>query len=324
MKRAAEFDLHAIEVFVLSVELGGMTIAAQHLRVTQSAVSQTIAKLEHGLGAPLFDRSLRPMALTTTGKALFERGQALLANARLIYDEVRQGADLPIGEVTIGMSESLAVQLTAPLLRGYGDRVSRWKISSGISAVQHEDFLARRYDMLVTGSNRLEPMEGIDHHSIVVDPFVLIFPADYRGPIATLDVITALPFIRYSLGSGMGQRIERQLARMKARLPNVIEVDMTHQQLSTVAQGLGWSITSLLCIAAQPALMAALRVEPIPDAPFARRVQIVSRSGELGSLPQDMATLARDVLRRETFPPIVEAYPWVAEQIEWPKARVGG
>lgn len=318
MTRAPEFDLHAIEVFILTVELGGMTIAAQHLRITQSAVSQTIAKLEAGVGAPLFDRSLRPIALTTTGKALYERGHALLAQARLIYDDVRAGANLPIDHVTIGMSESLAAQLTAPLLRVLGNRVSRWKIGSGISAAQHEDFLARRYDMLVTGSNMLEKMEGIDHRSLVVDPFVLIFPADYRGTTADMKAITALPFIRYSLSSGMGQRIERQLVRMKVNLPNVVEVDMTHQQISAVAQGLGWSITSLLCIAAQPAMMAALRVAPIPDTRFSRRVQIVSRAGELGNLPEETATLARTVLRCETFPPIVEAYPWIADQIEWP------
>jgi hypothetical protein len=64
MRLPAEFDLHGLEVFVLTVELGGMTACAQQLRITQSAVSQTITRLEQGIGAPLFDRSLRPLGLT--------------------------------------------------------------------------------------------------------------------------------------------------------------------------------------------------------------------------------------------------------------------
>ena len=51
MKLPQEFDLHALEVFVMTVELGGMSQCAAHLQVTQSAVSQTIAKLENGIGA---------------------------------------------------------------------------------------------------------------------------------------------------------------------------------------------------------------------------------------------------------------------------------
>jgi DNA-binding transcriptional LysR family regulator len=111
VKLPQEFDLHALEVFVMTVELGGMSQCAAHLQVTQSAVSQTIAKLEIGIGAPLFDRTMRPLGLTASGKSLFARGQKLIAHARLAYDEVREAANLPISSVTVAMSFSLANQL---------------------------------------------------------------------------------------------------------------------------------------------------------------------------------------------------------------------
>ena len=69
MKLPPGFDLHALEVFLLTAELGGMTQSAQHLGLTQSAVSQMIAKLEAGLGTSLFDRTIRPLALTDSGRA---------------------------------------------------------------------------------------------------------------------------------------------------------------------------------------------------------------------------------------------------------------
>ena len=82
MKLPQEYDLHALEVFVMTVELGGMSQCAAHLQVTQSAVSQTIARLEAGIGASLFDRTMRPLGLTASGKSLFARGHKLIAHAR--------------------------------------------------------------------------------------------------------------------------------------------------------------------------------------------------------------------------------------------------
>jgi DNA-binding transcriptional LysR family regulator len=49
MKLPLGFDLHSLEVFTLTAELGGMTQSALHLGMTQSAVSQTISKLEAAL-----------------------------------------------------------------------------------------------------------------------------------------------------------------------------------------------------------------------------------------------------------------------------------
>ena len=310
MRLPAEFDLHALEVFVLTVELGGMTASAQQLRITQSAVSQTITRLEQGIGTALFDRSLRPLGVTPAGRALYERARGLLSAARRVVDEVREGARQPIDQITIGMSETFATLLTAPLLHRHGKRVARWRVRSGISLNQQQDFLARRCDMLVTGSNTLEKHPGIEHHDVTDDPFVLVFPADYDGPADPGEAAGRLPFVRYSLDTGMGQRIESQLTRMKLALPNVIEVDIIHQQLTTVALGIGWSITSLLCLAARPSLMPRLRIEPLPRARFSRRIQVVARAGELGDLAEHTADLAREVIREQALAPILAQLPW--------------
>lgn len=317
MRLPSELDLQSLEVFVMTAELGGMTASAQQLRITQSAVSQTITKLEHGMGTALFDRSLRPLALTPAGRALHERAAKLLASARLMVEEVREGAQQPIDQITIGMSESFATLLTAPLLARHGNRVGRWRLRSGISLNQQEDFLARRCDILVTGSSTLEKHPGIDHHDIMDDPFVMIFPGDWTGSVDPSSAKERLPFVRYSLDQGMGQRIESQLARMKLRLPNVVEVDIIPQQFGAVSTGMGWSITSILCLAAQAHLIDNLRIEPLPRGRFARRVQVVSREGELADLPRMAADLARDVLRDQSLPPLMINFPWIEQLVDW-------
>ena len=65
-------DLH---VFFTVVEWGSLAKAAAHLRVSQPAVSQLIADLEHALGARLFDRSPRGVVPTLYGRALLARGR---------------------------------------------------------------------------------------------------------------------------------------------------------------------------------------------------------------------------------------------------------
>ena len=322
MKLPQEFDLHALEVFVMTVELGGMSQCAAHLQVTQSAVSQTIAKLEAGIGASLFDRTMRPLGLTASGKSLFARGQKLIAHARLAYDEVREGANLPISSITVAMSFSLANQLTAPILHSLGSRADRWNIRSGISMEHQGEFLARDIDMLVTGSFNLEHRDTVELHPVFEESFILVFPKDFREPLDLVGLPSSLPFIRFSRLTGTGQQIERQIVRMKLKLPQMVEVESSHQQLALVAAGIGWAITTPVCLAAVPELLSQLRAEPMTRGRFSRSVQVVARIDELGNIPSLTAALCQQVLQEKIFPPLIEEYPWMAQQLAWPSASV--
>lgn len=323
MKLPQEFDLHALEVFVMTVELGGMSQCASHAQVTQSAVSQTIAKLELSIGAPLFDRTMRPLGLTASGKSLFARGQKLIAHARLAYDEVREGANLPISSVTVGMSFSLANQLTAPILRSLRSRADRWNIRSGISMEHQSEFLARDIDMLITGSFNLEHRDTIESHPVFEESFILVFPKDFQSAIDFAGVPSSLPFIRFSRLTGMGQQIERQVVRLKLRLPQTVEVESSHQQLALVAAGLGWTITTPVCLAAVRDLLPQLRAEPMIHGRFSRAVQVIARTNELGNIPRLTAQLCETALREKVFPALTADYPWIEQQVVWPSVSSG-
>ena len=317
MKPAQEFDLHALEVFIMTVELGGMSQCAVHLQITQSAVSQTVARLEASIGTPLFDRSMRPLGLTTSGRSMFERGKRLLALARSTYDDIRVGANLPLASLTVAMSFSLANQLTAAILSRLGDRAERWNIRSGISLEHQGEFLARDIDMLLTGSFNLEHRDNIELHPVFEECFVIALPASYNKPLQIDTDPTDLPFIRFSRLTGMGQQIERQIVRLKLGLRQVVEVESSHQQLALVAAGLGWTITSPVCLSASPELLRRTRIEPLPRGRFSRTVQVVARAGELGNLPQEVAKICAKELKEVTFPPLIKQMPWLEEQITW-------
>ena len=69
-----------MEVFVRAVELGGFSLAARALRMTPSAVSKLVARLERRLGARLINRSTRKLLLTAEGQAFLERAHRVLAD----------------------------------------------------------------------------------------------------------------------------------------------------------------------------------------------------------------------------------------------------
>lgn len=65
--------LDGITSFVAIAEAGSISAAARRLHLSKSVVSERLADLEHGVGAPLFHRTTRKLSLTEDGAAFFER-----------------------------------------------------------------------------------------------------------------------------------------------------------------------------------------------------------------------------------------------------------
>ena len=72
-----DLNLRSLDIFVQIAETGGMSPAARRMKLTQSAVSQMIQSLERSLGVELFDRRVRPIALTPSGAVLLDNFLAL-------------------------------------------------------------------------------------------------------------------------------------------------------------------------------------------------------------------------------------------------------
>ena len=112
-------DLH---VFFSVVQLGSMAKAAAHFRVTQPAVSQVIADLEHTLGVKLFDRSPRGIEPTLYGRSLLRGGAAAFDELKQTIKEIEFLSDSAVGEVRVGCPETVSAILPPVienLSRGY-------------------------------------------------------------------------------------------------------------------------------------------------------------------------------------------------------------
>ena len=86
-------DISQLEVFLAVAREGGFSRAADKLYRTQSAVSQSVRKLEAEIGEPLFDRSSREGLLTDAGRVLQDYAERLInlrENAREARQDERQ------------------------------------------------------------------------------------------------------------------------------------------------------------------------------------------------------------------------------------------
>jgi len=107
-----------MEVFARVVELGGFSAAARALRMSPSAVSKLVARLEARLGVRLINRSTRKLQLTPEGTAYYDRSIRILDDINTAEREAAVGAT-PRGRVRVNTSVPFGLHWLLPLLPGF-------------------------------------------------------------------------------------------------------------------------------------------------------------------------------------------------------------
>jgi DNA-binding transcriptional LysR family regulator len=101
--KPANLDIDFLRSFAAVADSGSFTGGADLVARTQSAVSVQIRKLEHTLGARVFERTSRSVALTPAGRTLLDYARRILA---LNDESVRRIAEpLVAGVMRIGITE---------------------------------------------------------------------------------------------------------------------------------------------------------------------------------------------------------------------------
>lgn len=104
-----------MEVFVRVVERGGFSAAAREFRMTPSAVSKLVARLEARLGTRLVNRTTRKLQLTPEGNTFYDRATRILADIEEA-ERCASAAEQPVGRVRVNTSASYGTHVLAPIM----------------------------------------------------------------------------------------------------------------------------------------------------------------------------------------------------------------
>ena len=191
-------QIEEIRAFVMVVETGSLTQAAERLGIAVSAVSRRLKDLELRLGAPLIQRTTRRMYLNEVGQGFYERCKAVLDELEAAQQEV----------LNAGGGLGGILRISTPLSFGVSH------MSSAISQFMHAhpdvridmDLSDKRVDLVAEGFDLAIRIGVLSDSSLIAKKISTVrnipcASADFLSrypPIMKPDDLEGLPALVYS------------------------------------------------------------------------------------------------------------------------------
>jgi DNA-binding transcriptional LysR family regulator len=201
-------DPRLLRSFTAIVDAGSFTLAAERLNMTQSTISQQLARLEDAVGSALIERTARPVGPTAAGERLLGYARRLLA--------LQQEAQAALGDaagtaaIRIGVAEDIIDTAMAKL---FGDFTSRHReirldVTAGLSRDLTRRYRSGEFDIAIVKES--EP--GPDCRAAFAEPMAWFESEDAPG-----EWPNPVPLVAFPPGGlyreTMFERIEREQRR---------------------------------------------------------------------------------------------------------------
>ncbi|WP_440983503.1 LysR family transcriptional regulator [Shinella sumterensis] len=275
-------DPRLLRAFVAIADSGSFTAAADRLHMTQSTMSQQIARLEEAVGRPLVDRAARPVRLTVTGERLLGHARRILT----LQTEAMTLAGEMSGttSVRIGMPDDIATPEMARAFAAFTQRhkEARLDVTTGLRSDLTRRYRSGELDIVVLKEDTPSP----DSWASFMEPIAWFTASD--APLGQSDPVPLVTFPPGGLyRDAMFERLERKnrrwyVAFTSASLRNV---------LMAVEAGLG---LSLLPIDATKGWRVQQVDDIGPEPPVVASLYAWERTGIVGELAHEVL----DILKR--------------------------
>lgn len=272
-------DPRLLRSFTAIVDAGSFTLAAQRLAMTQSTISQQLARLEDAVGTALLDRAARPVAPTAAGERLLGYARRLLA----LHQEAETALGDPAGTAAlrIGLPEDLVSDEMAAVFGAFAQRHReiRLDVTAGLSRELTRRYRAGDFDIAIVKETQASP----DRRASFPEPM-----AWFESAAAPDAWPQPLPLVSFPPGGlyrdAMFERIEREQLRWYVAFAG----SSLHNVCIAVAAGLGLSLLPRRAA-------AAYRLRPYAPfgagPPMAVSIYAWERTGPAAELVESMAAV---------------------------------
>ncbi|WP_448950365.1 LysR family transcriptional regulator [Labrys neptuniae] len=250
-----------LRCFVAAAETGGFTAAAQHIHLTQSAVSQAIAGLEEALDAKLLIRTRIGVKLTDIGEAALVEAKALLAGAQRLATISKASDKLAGATLRIGSVQSAAAKLLPGWLKPFRALYPQAGITLHLGSDEEVNdwVLADAVDIGISG----EPHPELDNAIVANDDFMLILPAAHALAKNASIGLEAIDGERAIFPGGGGNRQVDEALVATGSKPNVLFLARDNATIfAMVREGIGLTVMPDLTLPDDTTGLAVRRLTP--------------------------------------------------------------
>jgi DNA-binding transcriptional LysR family regulator len=234
-------DLNDIRVFKAVYDQNGFKKAADTLFVTQSAVSQTIANLEHKLDTLLLERN--PLKLTEAGIRLLNYAEVTLSSEQAVLDDIHNIKNGILSTLLLALNGSVNILFTQKLMSIYCQDSPLTKLKVNVMP-SRQIITAIGTDLWEIGFGpfQREMPPHFETIPLYQDHRILMISKNYPDLAALLSkpesILQKVPLIVSHLED---QDLRPALDKLRHSFGTIWEINDTELRISLVVQGLGMS-----------------------------------------------------------------------------------
>lgn len=213
------------KVFWETARYASFSKAAEHLYVSQSAISQCISQLERDLEAELFVRTRHGVSLTKEGEVLFSKVDAAIAAIEQGESLVRQLRHLESGELTIAAGDTITRNFLLPYLEKFHKLYPGIKIEMANSYSSHMLSLVKEGKADLAFVNMPADEEGLEIMPCLEIHDIFVSGKDFKAKNSyTWQEISSLPLILLEENSSSRRYVAEQFKEKGIKILPHIEI----------------------------------------------------------------------------------------------------
>ncbi|MEN8504224.1 LysR family transcriptional regulator [Paraburkholderia sp. SIMBA_050] len=292
-----DLNLRDIRAFVAVAQTGSFTRAATRLHLSQPALTVQIRRLEETVGARLFDRNSRSVALTPTGRELLPVLQKSLHDMEHVLIDARALGDGSSGTVRIACLPTFAASVLPELVQQLRKAVPRagFQVRDVVASMVNTLVRNDEVDIGVTGGELTDSALEVLHASD--DRLVAVLPKRHalaRRKRVTLADLAGVPLVLTAQGTSVRAVVDG--AFDNAGCTPQIACEPTYMMTAVAMVRAGLGVTILPASAREVRAEPELLVRPIDDPAFVRPIALIKKRGR--TLPPVTETFVAALIER--------------------------